>query len=143
MGRPTKFTPEVQARIVEAIEAGNTYARAAAYGGIEYKTFRNWMAAGEKSTRSPYVPFFQAVKEAETKAEMAHVATIENASKRSWMAAAWWLERRYPQEWGRRDSVDLRVVLEAEAERLAKEKGLDRGKLLSLADAIARRRGAA
>ena len=49
MGRPSKLTPECQARIVQAIEVGATYELAAGYGGISYETFRRWMNAGEKA----------------------------------------------------------------------------------------------
>ena len=62
---------------------------------------------------------------------------IDNAAiDGTWQAAAWKLERRYPDEWGRRDRLELDV--KREAERLAQEHGLDAGQLIHLADRIAK-----
>ena len=41
-GAPSKYTPEVVARIVEALEKGATYKLAAQYGGITFETFNQW-----------------------------------------------------------------------------------------------------
>lgn len=94
MARPTKYTPETVQRITQAITLGATYELACAYGGISYDTFNDWMR--EK------VQFLQSVKEAEGKAAIGWLAKIEKAaSDGSWQAAAWKLERRYPNEYGR------------------------------------------
>lgn len=94
MARKTKLTPEVQARIVDAIGQGATYELAAQYGGIHYDTFRVWM--NEKPA------FSEAVKEAEGKAVVKWLAKIEKAaSEGAWQAASWKLERRYPHSYGR------------------------------------------
>lgn len=94
MARKSKFTPDTQARIVQAIELGATYELAASYGGIHYDTFRTWM--NEKPA------FSEAVKAAEGKAVVKWLAKIEQAaSDGNWQAAAWKLERRYPGDYGR------------------------------------------
>jgi hypothetical protein len=50
------------------------------------------------------VAFHDAVKEAEGKATVGWLAKIEKAaSEGNWTAAAWKLERRYPNDYGRRD----------------------------------------
>lgn len=93
MARKSKYTPEVQQRITQAIELGATYELAAAYGGIHYDTFRTWM--NSKSA------FSEAVKAAEGKAAVKWLAKIEAAANDNWQAAAWKLERRYPHEYGK------------------------------------------
>ena len=63
-GRPTKLTPEVQARIVEAIEAGNYIEVAAAAAGISKPTFYGWMQRGTDEPGSEYSDFRNAVEKA-------------------------------------------------------------------------------
>ena len=118
-GRPGKLTPEVQQRIVQAVASGNYLETAAAYGGITYTTFNNWMHRGEERKGENYVAFFEAVKKAEADAEVLRVARISKAANEgNWQADAWYLERRYPNRWGKRvsevsgpDGGDLRVVV--------------------------------
>lgn len=94
MARPTKYTPEVEQRICQAITMGATYEHAAAYGGIHYDTFNAW--------QKRYPAFSAAVKNAEGRAVMGWLAKIEKAaSDGAWQAAAWKLERRYPHDYGR------------------------------------------
>lgn len=112
MGRPTLLTPDVQARIVEAIERGNTHKTAAQYGGIEDETFYEWMARGrgerkDRPCTPEYAEFAQQIEKAELKAKMDAVDLVQLGGLKNWTAAMCWLERRYPDEWGRRDRLDL------------------------------------
>lgn len=100
MARPSKYTPERVARIVEALEGGNTRRAAAAAGGIDQATFDRWILR--------YAHFAADVRAAESKAELVHVEAIRHAAADGdWRASAWWLERRYPDDWGRRDKVEI------------------------------------
>lgn len=104
-GRPSKLTPETQQKIVQAVASGNYLETAAAYGGITYTTFNNWMNRGESRERKDYIEFFEAVKKAEADAEVLRVARISKAANEgNWQADAWYLERRYPNRWGKRVS---------------------------------------
>ena len=132
MGRPSKYTPEAVARIVEALELGATYEHAAAYGGITYQTFCNW--------RDEYLEFFEAIKAAEARAVYGWLEKIERAAEPgNWQAAAWKLERRHPEQWGRREKVELST--RREAERIAAEQGLDPDELIRQAERIAAGKG--
>ena len=112
-GRPSKLTPETQTRIVQAIRVGATYELAAQFGGIAYNTFNEWMKKGENAKAGRYRDFYEAVKEAEGDAAIKWLAVIDKAAADSWQAAAWKLERRYPNEYGRR-VVDQNVKLDTE-----------------------------
>lgn len=102
MARPTKLNPETQAKLVQAIQMGATYELAAQYAGITYNSFNNWMKEGESAKSGIYLELFQAVKEAEGRAAVGWLVKIEKAaSDGSWQAAAWKLERRYPQTYGK------------------------------------------
>lgn len=93
-GRRTKYTPETVRRIVEAVRLGATYELAMAYAGIGHTQFHVWMNTKPE--------FAEAVKNAEGAAAVGWLAKIEQAAAEgNWQAAAWKLERRYPQLYGR------------------------------------------
>ncbi len=103
MARQSKLTPETQKKIVDAIAEGNYLETAAAIGGVTYTTLNNWMKKGEVASSGAYVEFLEAVKKAEAEAEALRVSRISKAGKEgNWQADAWYLERRYPDRWGKR-----------------------------------------
>lgn len=107
-GRPCKLTPELEARIVAAIERGATRDTAAQEVGVNERTVYRWMARGRKQAAlAQFRQFRQAIKRAEAQAVLHFVGIIRDAAPKSWQAAAWWLERRYPLDWGRRESEEL------------------------------------
>lgn len=108
VGRPTKFTPDVRTRIISAIRNGNTYEASANYGGVSYDSFRGWLKRGEDDADGEFFEFFNAIKKAEAEAEIESVALIRrSAQDGQWQAAAWFLERRKPSDWGRRDRHEV------------------------------------
>lgn len=115
MARPTKRTPEVETAILNALRVGNTRTDAALAAGISLGTLSTWCAR--------YPEFLADVEKAEADARLRFVGIIATAAKTSWQAAAWFLERRMPQQWGRRERVEVAMDAKREAERLAA--GLD------------------
>ena len=94
MPRPTKRTPTAQQRIVQALRLGATYLRASQAAGISYDTLNDWMRAD--------LQFSDACKKAEAERALQALRIIQrSANKDNWQAAAWYLERRYPEEYGR------------------------------------------
>jgi transposase len=93
MGRKSKYTSEVVDKLTDAIRTGATYDLACKYAGIAYETFRQWQA--EKPA------FSEVIKAAEGEAAVGWLQKIERATVESWQAAAWKLERRYPQDYGK------------------------------------------
>lgn len=130
-GRPSKLTPEAQARIIEALRAGNYQESAAAYAGVGVATFYRWMERGKRDDAEPeYREFREAVERARAEAEVRNVGLIQrSASEGTWQAAAWFLERSFPNRWGRRERhevvgsgggpVEVSVDAEALESRLA------------------------
>lgn len=136
-GRPSKLTPETQKRILEALSVGTTYALACQYAGITYATFRRWMVQGEQAKSGKFRDFYDAVKEAEGRAVVGWLAKIERAANEgNWQAAAWKLERRYPEDFGRRDRISITHSVHEEARRLAEQYGLDPDEVIAEAEAI-------
>lgn len=103
MGRQCKLTPETQQKIVNAIAEGNYLETAAALGGISCTTFFRWLQEGEQAAAGAKRDFWEAVKKAEAEAEALRVSRINKAGRDgNWQADAWYLERRYPDRWGKR-----------------------------------------
>lgn len=102
MARPTKLTPERQELIIKALREGNYIEAACGYAGVGTSTFYEWMERGRTASRGVYAEFADAVEKARAEAEMRNVQVIQRASKDTWQASAWWLERSFPDRWGRR-----------------------------------------
>jgi len=104
MARPSKLTPEIQKKIIEAIKAGNYYEAACAYAGVSYSTLRGWIVKGEKAKSGKYLKFLEAVRQAEAEAEARIVLQWQKAMPEDWRAAQAFLERRYPERWGKKET---------------------------------------
>lgn len=103
MARPSKLTKEVQEKIMQAVQAGNYLDTAANYAGVDGSTMRRWVQKGEApNAPEPYRTFCTSLKSARAAAEVRSVALIQQAAGGgTWQAAAWYLERSYPDRWGR------------------------------------------
>lgn len=108
-GPKGKFTPERIRKIIKALKEGSPHETAAALAGIGKTAFYEWLKKGEKAKTGEYRAFYDKVKEAEAYAEAERVRRINKAGREGdWKADAWYLERRYPDKWGRRViSADL------------------------------------
>lgn len=120
-GRPTKLTPELQEEICKAIRAGNYIETAAAFAGISKNTLYEWMKRGArekerlaknprakvKKSEAPFVEFSDAVEKALAAAEVRDVMLIGKAAETQWQAAAWRLERKFPERWGRKERLEV------------------------------------
>jgi transposase len=121
--RPTKLTPDVRTRLVQVLQIGTFRENAARYVGIGVSTFYRWMEAGEADVehdrQTPFRELWEAVTRAEAHAEVVAVGKIGLAARSDWRAAAFLLERRWPERWGRRRRVELTHVGYEEGERRA------------------------
>jgi len=103
-GRKTKLTPEVQEKLLNVIRMGNYYEAACAYVGIDFSTFYRWMEKGKKSKSGKFCNFCKAIKKAEGDAEARIVAQWISKAPEDWRAAQAFLERRYPERWGKKET---------------------------------------
>jgi hypothetical protein len=116
MASKTKLTPTLQEKICNLLRHGNYVETAARCAGIHRDTFYTWMKKGEEGVE-PYAAFNEAVHEALALGEALDLAKIEKAATTNWTAAAWRLERRFPERWGRRDRVKVDVRAPAHRDR--------------------------
>lgn len=108
-GRHSKLTPKVQEKIVSAIRAGNYAQVAAKYAGIGVSTYYNWLQRGKDEHNGIYREFLEAVKRAESEAEVRTVALIHRHMDSSWQACMTYLERKFPDRWGRTNRLQVEV----------------------------------
>jgi hypothetical protein len=97
--------------------------------GVSRASFYQWMSLGSQPDRSDiYVRFVTEIRKARAGVQARWLEKIEIASQdpKTWTAAAWLLERSFPQEFGRRSQVDVTVREDvvAEIERLSEELGV-------------------
>lgn len=146
MARPTKLDDRTQSLILVGVRLGLTYEDAAQAAGIHYRTLALWMAKGKTATRGQFFQFFQALTRAKQEAQLTlakqihdaarggqmlketrttthsdgsvETVVIERQSPPDWRAAALILERRYPESWGRRDSLKVDVSWRQELQAL-------------------------
>lgn len=97
--RGTKYTEAIHAALVNRLANGITIEDACDLEGIGTTTHGSWM-----ETKSGYRAD---IKKALKKVKELQLKTVLSAGKKSWQASAWYLERRHPEEFGRRDRMDL------------------------------------
>lgn len=117
--RPTKYTPERVKSILSDLAAGIPKQHAAIRAGVSDQTLLNW--------EHKYPEFAAGIRKAEADAVARNVALIQRAAQDgTWQAAAWWLERRHPEEFGRRDrlSIEYEAIIE-DTRQLAESRGVD------------------
>jgi hypothetical protein len=103
------------AEICKGLEAGNMRRAVAAYCGINKDTIQDWL------NNKP--EFSAQVRKAEAKAEYRCVIKVM-FGQAGWQAAAWWLERKWHEDWGRRERVDMVLDTRKAAERALLDAGL-------------------
>lgn len=94
MPRKPKYSPEVVDKITQALAVGAPVRVAARYGGVDPSTYYDWVKR--------YPAFASAVEAAENNAAMKWIDVLATAATQDWRAALAMLERRYPDDWGRR-----------------------------------------
>lgn len=102
MGRKTRLNRKVISDICTAISANNRPVVAAAKAGIPERTYYDWKKRGIDEPDGIYGELVERMQVAEAEAEVRACAIIAAAAPRYWQAAAWWLERTRPNEYGLR-----------------------------------------
>jgi hypothetical protein len=131
-GRPTKLSPERANKILESLRAGIGRNATIEAVGVGRTTFYRWLELGAKTRSGKYRDFRNRIRQAEACAQIRCIVAIQRVAmggelvskmtvykpdgtvierQRFMMpdfrAACWWLERRYPAQWGRRTGADL------------------------------------
>ena len=99
--KPTKTKTAVKAEILENLRTGMTIKAAALLASISEKTFYNWRDADEA--------FLKQCEEAVRFAEAVMLERVKQLGmdKMDWRAFAWILEKRFPDDYGKRQELKV------------------------------------
>ena len=84
-GRPSPYSEEIGAKIIDAVRGGLTLERAAEYVGLNPSTVQGWTERR--------ADFGRLIKKARREHELSLLRSVEAAGEKSWQARAWCLER--------------------------------------------------
>lgn len=110
---------EACSNVVESLKLGNTFKVAARAGGVSPRSVYGWLQRGReiRDTREEnpdfsineydddYVWFLDQVEDAEAEIQTFLMGRIRKAGETKWQADAWTLERRWPQDYSLRTTV--------------------------------------
>lgn len=109
-GRKSKLNDETKDIILKHIADGMPVKLSCMAAGVSENTFYQWKRKGSREPNGYYGKFFKEVQTAEGQAISVKMMQVHAASQRSWQAAAWWLERRYPEYFGRREFLQTELT---------------------------------
>lgn len=110
MPRP-KLTRQHIAEAVRMKKAGVCDKDIAAYIGVRADTFSKWINHPKTENQRQLA---QALKKCEADRKASLLTIIYNSAvERTWQAAAWLLERQYPQEFARQERAQVEAKVEA------------------------------
>lgn len=101
MGRPSKLTPELTNQLAAIFREGQTSIESAcASVGVAPSTYYKWM--------NDEPEFSETIEKARADAVQGYLQVIKRAADTgTWQAAAWWLERVLPNQYGRRTTTEV------------------------------------
>jgi hypothetical protein len=122
-GRKTALLqPDLEQTILDYIRIGTPVRVAVTSAGVSEQTFYSWinrgvaererlkMIKGAKINTSEviFLKFLESVERAKAEAITKKIAVIaKSGNDGDWRAAAWWLERQMPEEFGKTDRVEI------------------------------------
>lgn len=115
-GRLCKLTRARFDAIMEAVVLGMPQEDLVNLVNISVDTMLNWKAQGkvdkDKGIISIFSVFLEGIKRAEAMAIKNSLEIVKTAGQASWQAAAWYLERKRPKDFGRTDKVEHSTPVE-------------------------------
>ncbi len=101
----SKLSEELIEEVCQIVREGNYVQTAIKALGIKQSTFYYWLKKGREGKNKLCKKLVEKLDEAMAEAERACVLVLRAAaiSERDWKAALAWLERRFPERWGRKE----------------------------------------
>ena len=119
MARPSKLSPDITKRIGENIALGLTYSLAAEAAGITYQTFNEWHKKGKNSKSGEYFDFYKFIQKCNADAAKKCLERLNEAAKAGNCTVCMWiLERRFSEDFGRRQYRKMDIVSENKNENV-------------------------
>lgn len=104
-----KFTATRRTAIVEALQRGNTLSHACALAGVSRQAVYDWLKKGEatENPNSAYRRFAEDVARANATVADEMIGVIRDAAPDDWRAAMTFLERRFPDDFSKRERHEV------------------------------------
>jgi transposase-like protein len=114
-GRPRELCPEIIEAVRTGLEGGLSMSATCGLIGIDRGTVYRWKAKGAEEEDGLYADLYAAIESANANAmqkalDAIYAALDPEGKKYDWRAAAWFLERRFPQEWGQKQEVTQKKI---------------------------------
>lgn len=107
-GRKTKLTPELIKEIASYVRDGSFYKDAAMLAGIDNSSFHKYRNLGEQDLKDGketiYTEFINTLRRAEAEAKAEAIRYIQRSD--DWKARAWYLERKYSDEYSLKQKIE-------------------------------------
>ena len=97
-------------RFYEAVRYGSKIKHACQYAGINVSTYYTWRRRALKG-EEPYATFLRGIEQAQGEFVARNLEAIHAHTAIDWKAAAWLLERSYPEEYAMRQYVEEEPAL--------------------------------
>lgn len=81
VGRPSKFTPEVEDALIQAFRLGASKKIAVGSVGVHERTFDNWMQSGRDAKSGRYRRFYLAIEKARNRGDLELLASVKQATQ--------------------------------------------------------------
>jgi len=107
MARKQKLTKELIKKAEIYLKAGNYDKTVCEFLQIHPSSWYRWLQEGEQATRGLKKEFYDTVKKSRASAEISAVTGILNAGKENWTALAWFLERRFKDNWRKDEKITV------------------------------------
>jgi hypothetical protein len=112
-GRKTVLSDEIANRICANVELGLSMAAASKAAGVSHITVGHWLDKG-RAGMQPYESFLEKLTKARHQAEAGMAQVVQRCAasddeRISLAAATWWLERRRPERWAKKDMNRVEV----------------------------------
>jgi hypothetical protein len=166
MARKALLTPTIHQAIVQAVAGNMGLEEAARLVDIDEATVRLWIRRGEgrapgRPAIEPYVTFVLDVKRAKAQSEASLLLRIRQIGQGGavvqektttqpdgtvirevrrtapqWQGLAWILERTMPQKYALQTRMDLNILVQRMADRLAEEHGVEAAAIIEEAQRL-------
>lgn len=97
-------------RFYEAVRYGSKIKHACQYAGINVSTYYTWRRRALKG-EEPYATFLRGIEQAQGEFVTRNLEAIHAHTAIDWKAAAWLLERSYPEQYAMRQYVEEEPAL--------------------------------
>ena len=109
LGRKDKRNDEqFVANLCQALKSGNTKKNACLLAGCSETQLYKWLRDSDAEIPGTLAnQFAESIKKSQAEAQNRNIVLIQKAAQTNWTAAAWYLERSDPNNWGKREKHEV------------------------------------